>query len=64
MHTPTATREALTAAVKTYLRIHDVLDFGSAITNTLVGLLLRHKVTTEAEATRRLALFAGDISAE
>lgn len=64
MHTTPATREAITAAVKTYLRIHDVLDFGSAIANTLTGLLLRHGVTDEAEATRRLALFAGDISAE
>lgn len=51
-------------AVESHLRIHQITDHRGTIAQTLVGLLIGYGVRTEAEATRRLALFAGDLAAE
>lgn len=51
-------------AVESHLRIHQITDHRGTIAPTLVGLLIGYGVRTEAEATRRLALFAGDLAAE
>jgi hypothetical protein len=51
-------------AVEAHLRIHQIADHNGTITCVLANLLIGYGIRTGHDATRRLALFAGDLSPE